>query len=100
MGIRGAVRTLTMIVPLRITMLRSTLPRRTGLRMCVTRRAIGLEAARVAIRVAVGSVGALALVDEAGVATGGTGMLVGMVLDGGLITMTSTSTVGMAMAVP
>jgi hypothetical protein len=98
--IRGAVRTLTMIVPLRITMLRSTLPRRTGLRMGVTCRAIGLDAACVAILVAVGSVGALVLVGEGGVATGSAAMVVGMALGGGLLTMTSTSTVGMAMAVP
>jgi hypothetical protein len=98
--IRGAVRTLTMIVPLRITMLRSTLPRRTGWRMGVTRRAIGLDAARVALLVAVGSVGALVLVGEAGVAAAGTGMVVSVAVGDGLLTMTSTSTAGMAMAVP
>src|SRR3954454_22941883 len=97
-----------MIVPLRITMLGSTLPRSTGLRVCVTRRAIGLEGARVAMLVAVGSVGvavlggvgALVLVGEAGVATGGTGMFVGVGVGGGLLTVTPTSTMGMAMAVP
>ena len=98
--IRGAVRTLTMIVPFCITMLRSTLPRRTALRLCVTRRALGLGAARVAILVAVGSVGAFVLVGEAGVATEGTGMVVSVAVGVGLVTMTSTSTVGMAMAVP
>jgi hypothetical protein len=68
--------------------------------MCVPRRAIGLEAARVAILVAVGGVGAFVVVGEGGVATGSAAMVVGMALGGGLLTMTSTSTVGMAMAVP
>src|SRR5437868_9735671 len=98
--IRGAVRTLTMIVPLRITMLRSMLLRSTGLRMGVTRRAIALEAARVATLVAVGSVGALVVVGEAGVATGGTGMVVSVAVGGGLLRMICKSTAGMTMTVP
>jgi hypothetical protein len=76
--------------------------------MGVTRHAIDLEEARVTMRVAVGGVGgavlggvgALGLVGDAGVAPGDAGMLAGVAIGGGLLTITSTSTVGMAMAVP